>query len=92
MGAVEDRLDALGVHGLGAALFRRLVDHFGTWQAARAASIGDLTHVSGVGPSLARAICGRERDLDPGTELAAPGIRNAPVQKTGWQANHNRPA
>jgi len=68
--SVCDRLEALAVRGLGPAMFRRLVTRFGSWAAARSASVADLVSVAGAKRPLARAICEGRWEFEPDEEFS----------------------
>ena len=54
--SLRDMLSVNAVPGLGAVLYRRLVERFGSWPAVLAAGRSDLAAVEGIGPTLAKAI------------------------------------
>jgi DNA processing protein len=79
-----DTTDALRAHlrlhlaeGIGAGLFRRLVGHFGSAEAAGRATGRELQQVRGVGPKLARAVTSvTDEQVEEELDLAARrGIR-----------------
>ena len=53
---VRDLLTVNAIPGLGAGLYRRLVEHFGSWSQVVGARTNDLCAVPGIGEGLARAI------------------------------------
>ncbi|HDR14781.1 MAG TPA: DNA-protecting protein DprA, partial [Desulfobacteraceae bacterium] len=74
----DERLLWLALHlipGLGSALFRRLVGHFGSPGEVFKAGVDEIAGVHGVSKAMARRISGRRHYIDPEGELyKAEGI------------------
>ena len=73
------------VPGVGGAIKRRLLNHFGSARGVRNASLEDLENAPGIGPAVARRVYGHfhpdaaARDILPGAAAAAatPGPKRA---------------
>ncbi len=71
------------VPGVGGAIKRRLLNHFGSARGVRNASLEDLENAPGIGPAVARRVYGHfhpdaaPRDTLPGAASAAPAPKPA---------------
>lgn len=79
-------LTALGIRGVGEIVAEQLIDHYGSIDALRAATMDDLQAVSGIGPVLAQSIVdwfSKEPNQRLVARLQAAGVQTvaAPTQE-----------
>jgi DNA processing protein len=67
---VEHWLALIGADGVGPVTFRRLVDQFGSVEAALGASAGHMARIEGIGPATAERIAASRGRVEVQQELA----------------------
>lgn len=74
---------ALGIEGVGEGTAKRLAQHFGTWEAVRAATYDDLMAITDIGPITAGSIVAAFADehFGPEIDLLASRVSPAPEEK-----------
>lgn len=77
-------IHALGIEGVGEGTAKRLSQHFGTWQAVRAATYDDLLAIEDVGPITAGSIVAAFSDehFGPEIDLLASYVNPTAEEKT----------
>ncbi len=76
---VRDQLCLSMVSGVGPLMIQRLLSHFGSAGAALTASVGELTCVPGVGPTLAKRIAVARGEIDVDAQLRIASENNIAI-------------
>jgi DNA ligase (NAD+) len=81
---------ALGIPGVGSTVTKLLVSHFPSIEALMAATLDDLDHIAGIGPSTAQTVV--DWFADPRNrrvieKLRAAGVQMAPLERAATQAS-----